>query len=145
MPIPFFRLLLIEDDKLRVERFQSWLPKNTRLVTATSAGSALGILERDPPGTYGGIMLDHDLQQQTKTNEDTALSGSNLVTVIIRTVARSVAILIHSMNITRARAMAERLDRSGYWVTRISMDQLTESQFRDWVEEAREIWEDGYR
>lgn len=144
MPIRFFRLLLIEDDPVRIDLFRSWLPRDARLVSATSAGSAIGTLRRDPPGTYGGILLDHDLQMQAKTDSDRGLSGSDLVAGIIRSVPKSVAILVHSANEARAPAVAERLDRAGYWVTRIPMLFLTEDRFLHWVEEARENWEDEW-
>jgi hypothetical protein len=140
-----FRLLLIEDDPVRIERIQSWLPDTARLVTATSAGSAMGILKRDPLGTYGGIILDHDLHMQMKTTEDSGLSGTNIVNLLIHKTDPSVAILVHSMNVERAANMAERLDRAGFWVTRISMDSLTKNKFIEWVEEAQEIWMDMYR
>lgn len=144
MPKAIFRLLLIEDDPARIARFQSWLPENARLVIATSAGSALGTLKRDPAGTYGGIMLDHDLQMQAKTDDDVGLSGTDLVAAIIRAVPRSVAILVHSANETCAPILASRLSQAGYWVTQISMLFLTEVRFRQWAEEVREIWEDEW-
>jgi len=47
-------------------------------------------------------MLDHDLHQQQKTEKDGLLSGSDLVRIIIRSVDRSAAILVHSMNSIQA-------------------------------------------
>jgi len=38
--------------------------------------------------------------------------------------------------------MVSRLETAGFWVTRIPMDQLEKEQLLDWVEDAREIWED---
>ncbi|MGH2508102.1 MAG: cyclic-phosphate processing receiver domain-containing protein, partial [Ktedonobacteraceae bacterium] len=115
-------------------------PKNARLVIATSVGSAIGILHRDLPGTYCGIMLDHDLQMQKKTDEDSLLSGTDLVNVLCRNTAHSTAILVHSMNTVRAPAMAARLDRAGYRVTRIPMNFLNENRFKKWTAEAHAIW-----
>lgn len=56
------RILIVEDDDERVAKFRSWLPETMRIVHARSAGSAIGILQRDKGRVYAGIMLDHDLQ-----------------------------------------------------------------------------------
>ncbi len=69
-PTRRFRLLIIEDDSDRIQLFQSWVPERVLTVVATSAGRALGILERDPGHVYGGILLDHDLEKQTITEAD---------------------------------------------------------------------------
>ena len=140
---PRFRILLIEDDPVRIDQFRSWLPSNATLVVAASAGRAIGTLRRDGRGVYGGILLDHDLQQQAATEADRTLSGSNLVDLIIRNCDRRTAILVHSANPAGSRTMAERLDRSGFWVIRIPMYSLTQARFRDWVEEVYEEWLDA--
>ncbi|WP_292977744.1 hypothetical protein, partial [Nitrosomonas sp.] len=54
------RLLLIEDSPARIEQFRQWVPESMVLVTVTSAGRAIGILQRSDPFDYAGIMLDHD-------------------------------------------------------------------------------------
>ncbi len=38
--------------------------------------------------------------------------------------------------------MVDRLEKAGFWVTRIPMDKLTKEKLDAWVEEVREIWED---
>ncbi len=51
-------------------------------------------------------------------------------------------ILVHSVNIQRAPVMVSKLEAAGFDVTRISMDHLKEEQLLEWVEDAREMWED---
>ncbi len=136
------RILLIEDDLSRIERLRSWMPQSIRLVVATSAGMAMGTLKRDGRGTYAALMLDHDLQQQAATTADATLSGSDLVNLIIQHVGRDAAMLVHSMNSTKAAGMEERLNRAGFWVTRIPMDRLTKEAFCDWVADVEHLWAD---
>jgi hypothetical protein len=140
LPPRHFRLLLIEDDAERTEQFRAWLPEDVRLVVAASTGRAMGTLQRDGRGVYGGIMLDHDLGQQPATEADTVLSGSHLVEVIIRSVEHEVPVLIHSRNRRYAPAMAARLDHAGFSVTQKPMDMMTKEFFLEWVEDARFLW-----
>ena len=137
------RLLLIEDDSERVRIFTSWLPPDIRLVHAGSAGRALGILQRDRDA-FAGIMLDHDLQGQTITMEDSSLSGSDIVVRLITLVRPDIPVFIHSMNPALAPQMTKRLARAGFSVTRMPMAELTETQFIVWLEEVRECWEDRF-
>lgn len=135
------RILLIEDDNSRVEKIRSWLPEDVRLIHAASAGRVLGILKRDS-GQYAGIMLDHDLQIQAATSVDKELSGSTVVTWIRNMVPTDVPILIHSMNMVRGPEMKRNLERAGFSVTRIVMDDLDRKYLSGWIQEVRENWED---
>lgn len=137
-----FRILVIEDNKTRIETFQAWLPATVRLVVASSAGRAIGILERDSGSVYGGIMLDHDLSDQVATSADSLLSGTDVVKTIINYISPDVPILIHSMNPKGSRIMARMLEGSGFDVTVVSMELLDKVRFTMWLEEARELWED---
>ena len=101
----------------------------------------MGILQRDRGRVYAGILLDHDLQEQTITQTDRLISGSDIVKVIFRNISKDVPILVHSMNISRAPIMAERLESAGFNVTRIPMEMLTERDFLEWLEEVRDLWE----
>jgi CheY-like chemotaxis protein len=139
-----FRLLLIEDDQQRIKTFQSWLPNGASLVVATGGGTAMGLLRRAEPGEFGGVLLDHDLQEQSRTVADTELSGSHLIGLIMRHLTRDVAILVHSGNLRQGPLMAERLDRAGFWVTRVPMYLLTHEYFHDWVENVRSEWEERW-
>ena len=38
--------------------------------------------------------------------------------------------------------VARQLEDKGFWVTRIPYDDMTESMFLAWIEEAHEIWEE---
>lgn len=141
-PKPVFRILIVEDDPERAKILQRWLPKDARSVLVTSAGKAIGLLVRDRGRVYAGILLDHDLQLQTATETDIYLSGEQVVDAVIRYVDKDVPVLVHSVNAQRAPVMVKKLEVAGFWVTRIPMDQLTKEEFLEWVEDAREIWED---
>ena len=137
------KILLIEDDVERIEQFQKWLPEDMQLVCATSAGSALGILQRDRGRVYSGILLDHDLQEQIRTDTDRYISGTNVTKLIITAVTRDVPILVHSVNITRGPWMAQALKDAGFrYVTRIPMNSLKKRDFIAWTEDVRDIWLD---
>lgn len=137
-----FRLLIVEDDQSRIDCFHLWLDKDVRIVVASSAGRALGILERDGGNVYAGILLDHDLEKQAATDKDLDITGSHLVTAIIRNIDKDVQILVHSMNPGKAQTMAEKLSKAGFRVTRIPMRDLTRMRLRAWVEDVREEWEE---
>ena len=137
-----FRILIIEDDQNRIDCFRSWLDHDIRLVVASSAGRALGILERDKGYVYAGILLDHDLEKQAATDKDLDTTGSHLVITIIRNIDKDVPILVHSMNPAKAQTMVEKLSDAGFTVSRIPMGDLTKMRLRAWVEDAHEIWED---
>lgn len=141
-PEKVFRLLVIEDDTGRVEMLRNWLPERIKLVVAPSAGAAIGILKRDRGNVYGGIMLDHDLQQRAMTPMDKALSGTDVTQAIINTVSSDVPVLIHSMNSAGSSDMAAILQKAGFEVTRIPIDKLDREILTEWMEEAYGLWED---
>ena len=90
-----------------------WLPKDVRSVV-TSAGKALGLLSRGRGNVYAGILLDHDLQQQTAASSDQYLSGEQVAEAIVRYVAKDVPILVHSVNVQRAPVMVSRLEAARF-------------------------------
>ena len=143
MPRPRFRLLLIEDNQHRIDKFRSWLPDDCLLVVTTSAGKALGVLQRDRGYIYGGFLLDHDLDQQAATETDLMLSGSDLVESIVTHMSLDVPILVHSMNLIRGPLIAQRLNRAGFEVVRIPYDELEQDRFLAWLSDARATWEDS--
>jgi len=135
------KILIIEDDNSRIKYFDLWLPPNYRIVPVTSAGSALGTIKRDHGFVYAGICLDHDLQEQTKTEKDYYLSGTTVVSSLIRYMDKRIPILVHSMNPTRAPLMVTKLKSAGFDdVLRIPMGELTRTRFQEWLEETRENW-----
>ena len=139
---PFFRILIVEDDLERASLLQSWLREDVRTVMVTTSGKAIGLLKRDRGNVYAGIMLDHDLQQQATTESDYYLSGGDVVEAVIRNVSNDVPVLVHSMNFSQAPLMTTRLHKAGFSVIQIPMDKLTREILSEWLEEAREIWED---
>jgi len=142
-PEQIFRVLIIEDDQERARRLTGWLPDYARAVVARSAGQALGILSRDGRRTYGAILLDHDLQGATITEKDRGLDGKDVMDAILKHVSKDVPILIHSMNPTQGRIMANVLDSAGFDVEKIPMESLSGPKFRQWIESAKEIREDA--
>lgn len=146
--VAMLRVLIVEDDAAREERLRELLPEDFRGVVARSAGAALGILRRDRGSVFKAILLDHDLQQRAVTEADRALSGSQVVELIIAQVSPDVPVLVHSMNPAKAAAMARRLEVAGFWVTRIpmaelrQMDPTSKNRLTDWIAEVRETWEE---
>ncbi len=140
-PNPLFRLLLVEDDDGRVEMFRSWVPPGVHIVWARSAGLAIGMIRRDRSVDYGGVLLDHDLQQQVITSGDRSLSGSNVALELIANKYFDVPVLVHSTNQVQRPRMVSQLDRAGFWVTHLPMYNMTQELFSAWVLEAKEIWE----
>lgn len=138
----FIRVLLVEDDIMRIEKFRSWIPDYVKLVEAMTPGRAIGVLQRDFRDVYAAILLDHDLQQQVSLDAEARLSGSDVVELIVRKVDRETPILVHSMNLSRGPHMANRLRSVGFWVTVIPFNSLTEAQFVDWIDDIRSLWLD---
>jgi len=132
------RILIVEDNEERKLRLCSWLPPDIRPVVAVSAGRAIGILSRDRGTVYAGVLLDHDLQEHGASEMDPFLSGQDVAQAIIQYLPRSVMILIHSVNASRSPVMALQLMKSGFDVTQIPMNILTEERLRDWIDEVRE-------
>ena len=139
-----FRLLVIEDDPSRLDRFYSWVPSDTHIVWARSAGVALGVIRRDSGYVYGGVLLDHDLNEQAKTVEDLGLSGTQVTEALIQNFSFEIPVLVHSANAIKAPIMVRRLEEAGFWVTRIPMQKLTPQDFDEWITEAKEIWKDKW-
>ena len=136
------RLLLIEDDPGRIERFRLWTPQTTfTLIEATSGGQAMGVTAYGGDG-IAGICLDHDLNSQPKTEMDNLTSGTQVVGGIIRNFSRSIPVLVHSMNDSRAELMVIRLKGAGFCVTRIRMAELNASRFANWLQDVSDYWTD---
>lgn len=143
-----YRMLLIEDDQERANILISYLPKHFRVVFASSAGRALGIVRADhhnrwDKSPYCGIMLDHDLQEQIVCAEEGKLSGMNVVDAIINSVSRDVPILVHSMNPSGAPTMVKKLKSAGFRVTRMPMRELTAEKLLGWLEDECEIYNEN--
>lgn len=135
------RLLLIEDDMSRIEKFRNWtsgLPMV--LIEATSGGQAVGVTRFGGEG-IAGICLDHDLNSAPRTQLDLTTSGSNVVDGLVRNFARAIPVLVHSMNETRAVQMTQRLRGAGFRVTRIRMAELDAIGFANWLQDVDDYWQ----
>lgn len=136
------RVLIVEDNPQRIRTFLDWLPADIVACVATSAGKAIGVLQRDAK-ELAGILLDHDLPEQAVTDADLTRSGSDVSGLIARLVPRHVPVLIHSMNPSGSAGMVRRLTSAGFSVTRIPMADLTIEHMCRWLEEVRDNWDDG--
>jgi CheY-like chemotaxis protein len=141
-PRRFCRILLIEDDEVRIDRLTNWLPPEFRLVVARSPGRAIATLRMDGPQTYAGVMLDHDLQAQAIVPEESWLSGTDIVPVLIDRVDHDVPVLVHSMNMSRGPAMVMRLREAGFETAHVPFENLSKAHFLKWVEHVNDLWEE---
>lgn len=137
------RLLLIEDSPHRIETFAAWLADSDFvLAVCRSGGQAKGMLARGGAKAIAGIMLDHDLNEATITEQDRSLSSSDLLPLIVTTIRKWTPVLIHSHNPGKAGRMHQVLDAGGLSVTRIRFAELTREAFDRWLQEVRENWEE---
>lgn len=137
------RLLLIEDDAGRIEKFTHWIEGSEFvMVVARSGGQALGMLSKGFDGV-AGVMLDHDLSDAPLTSVDAQLSSSTLMPLLQRRLPRHVPVLIHSHNLNKPVAMERALEASGHSVTRIRFSALMHepSHFAQWLEDVRDNWD----
>lgn len=135
------RILLIEDDPERIEKFQAWLADSPFvLVCATSGGQAMGLINRGKGEGVAGICLDHDLNTAPKTEMDALTSGTQVVTAICTHIPKLVPILVHSMNTVQGERMYRRLGGAGFSATKIRMAVLTRERFAAWLHECEDNW-----
>lgn len=85
-------------------------------------------------------MLDHDLAQRARTDDDLELSGTDVALVLMEHFCLDIPILVHSTNPIQASRVVRQLERKGFSVTHIPYYDLTERAFTDWMEEARGLW-----
>ena len=135
-------ILLVEDNPQRIKWFQDHLPIAYRLVSVRNGGNALGMLERDSGHVYGGILLDHDLQMKHVASSDRDITGSQVINALIGHIAKSVPILVHSMNLGKAPTMVLKLTEAGYAVTRKSWFEIDVSSYHEWLEEVKDAWDE---
>ena len=82
IPKPALRILIVEDDAVRAAMLKELMPEGARVVHVGSAGAAIGTIVRDHGWVYAGVLLDHDLQQQTKTAGDRDRTGRDVARAI---------------------------------------------------------------
>ncbi len=136
------RILLVEDNDVRIQTFRAWLAGTEfRLIEASSGGRAKGILRKGMTDGIAGLCLDQDLNEQPVTTADLTLSASDLIDAIIMSLPRSTPVLIHSMNSMRPAEMQRRLETAGFSVTRIRMAALSRQLFAGWLDVVCAEWE----
>ncbi len=134
------RLLIIEDNLERIALFKTWKPDDIHFVFATSPGSALGLIKRDKGLIYGGVCLDHDLQEQQVCESEESFSGTQIAAALIKNFSYEIPVLIHSMNDNRASGMAQALTKADFSVTRIPFIHLNQQRFSNWLVDVKENW-----
>ena len=134
MPI---RLLMVEDTVERSTKVRSWCPSTVRLVVATSAGGAMAVLSRDPPGTYAGLLLDYDLRADVSAG-----NGLDVARAATRRLRTPVPVLVHTMSPAGAAAITRELEAAGFEVTRVPFESLTREAFEAWLAEVTDALSD---
>jgi CheY-like chemotaxis protein len=134
------RLLIIDDSNERIATLRQWLPADVHVVSATSAGRALKILDLDHGTVYAGILLDHDLGQQVVAEAEHGLTGLHVARRIVQRIARDAPVLVHSMSLAGGSSMQHLLEAAGFAVTRIRFEELTRERLLDWLEDVRAEW-----
>ncbi len=138
------RVLLVEDDDNRHAWFLERISRlhDVRLVWAKTGGAAIAILNKDPPGTYFGLMLDHDLDKHSGNDMSLVINGKKVVETVIRRVDTGTPILVHSANTRGGPAMAAALTGAGFEVTRVMFADLTTEALTAWLKKVQE-WFDA--
>lgn len=95
------------------------------LVASASAGRAIGILERSEPDDFAGILLDHDLHQQTVNPSEALFTGSDVANVLARKISNEIPMLVHSINPAGAWDMQRKPGSAGFDVSLYPMPMLT--------------------
>jgi CheY-like chemotaxis protein len=144
--IKILKILIIEDDSIRIRQLEEWLPADFQGFFAKSVAGAIELLEhdnfRDNSRVYAGIMLDLDLQKQVATGANQDLSVSTVIKSLIKYMSVGIPVLIHSTDLNRAIHMEEELSDAGFFVTRIPMDQMDKELLRRWLGGVRANWSD---
>jgi CheY-like chemotaxis protein len=145
------RILLVEDDDRRVAHMMLLVPPWVRIVRASSAARAIGIIERDgdlrsdTPPAYAGVMLDHDLDLQPINAADKAMNGTDVARALAARFSPDLPVFIHSTNSGGSAAMMDILRGRGFDVVRHSWMDLQDAPapLVHWFEEVLEIWKDS--
>ena len=87
-------------------------------------------------------MLDHDLAQRARTDDDLGLSGTDVALALMEHFSRDIPILVHSTNQMQAPRVVRQLEQKCFWLTHIPYYHMTERAFTEWVSEAEAIWRD---
>ena len=70
------------------------------------------------------------------------MCGQDVAEALIQYIDRDVPVLIHSMNSVGRQAMASRLERAGFAVGVIPMNEMTATHFEAWLAGVRQVTEE---
>ena len=100
---------------------------------------AIGMLERDQPRDWLGVMLDHDLNLFDGSTT-VYRSGADVARTMLTRTDREIPVLVHSMNAAGAAFMCDLLNGAGFEsVTRVPFAELERRVFLDWIDQCREV------
>ena len=124
------RVLVVEDDPIRLETFERWIGQVVRLVPVTSPAAALGLLERTKPEEFAGVMLDYDLEIKRKFAHPPGMAnGLAVAKLLAKKVELDTEILVHSMNVLHRDKIVEYLRTAGFSVQLLPYEACTQ----DWL------------
>ena len=138
---PSMRIMLVENDPKRRERFLSWPgDRDIKLPMVRSGRVAMRMLELDPPGDWHGIMLDHDLDPNPAGCEYS--SGLNVAMTPAARWPRDIPIFIHSMNPDGAKYQAAFLREAGFESgRRVHFHDMVEADIVEFIDECEDYYE----
>lgn len=124
------RVLVVEDDPNRLQKFEQLLGQVVRLVPVTTPAAALGLLERTKPEEYAGVMMDYDLEINRKFAHPPRMeNGLAVAELLAKKVAPDTEILVHSMNVFHRDKIVEFLRGEGFSVQLLPYVECD----RDWL------------
>ncbi len=130
------RILLVEDDIMRQQEIEAWMPTDVRLVWCQNGEAALGVLNRATRDEFAGVMLDNDLDKRPYVSTTKKKTGADIAGKMAERMSRHTPVLVHSMSVTREDIM-KRLRAEGFPVTQLPYCDLTKQNLNAWVDEVR--------
>jgi CheY-like chemotaxis protein len=112
-------ILLLEDNELRIERFEEHFAGHELHIHRTTT-SFLNELAKGDQWDY--IFLDHDLGKESMQDPNEQNTGMEAVRWMENNQAWAGTIIVHSWNSSAAGQMVKRLQKEGYDVKRWPYD-----------------------
>lgn len=118
MPPRDTRILLLDDDRSRIEAFRRWIERLS--LAATAVETAEECIEQLKSGVWDLVLLDHDLSGETYVDSTRSDTGMEVVRWLQSvSEVRHGAFIVHSMNEVAAAAMYFDLQELGCSVEQV--------------------------
>lgn len=127
------RLLIVDEKKGRAERLASWLPAGLRPVRAATVGAALGILARDPRGTYAGVLLTVGPRRRSYAGGRLRATHLELARALVEHLPEGAPILVHATNRWDLGEVLVLLEGNGFAVTQVDAALLDQAVVGEWA------------